>query len=42
MKTFDNDNLVQKKEIEDQTPNDVIIDVKEPKNDDNFVNLNIN
>ena len=42
MKTFDNDNLVQTKEIEYQTPNDVIIDVKEPTNDDNFVNLNIN
>ena len=42
MKTFDNDNLVETKEIEYQTPNDVIIDVKEPTNDDNFVNLNIN
>ena len=42
MKTFDNDNLVKTKEIEYQTPNDVIIDIKEPTNEDNFVNLNIN
>ena len=37
MKTFNNNNLVQTKEIEYQTPKDVIIDVKEPTNDDNFV-----
>ena len=42
MKTFNNNNLVQTKEIEYQTPKDVIIDVKESTNNDNFVNLNIN
>ena len=28
MKTFNNNNLVQTKEIEYQTPNDIIMDVK--------------
>ena len=42
MKTFNNNNLVQTKEIEYQTPNDIIMDVKDISNNDNFVNLNIN